>query len=52
MLYVALQLWFIGLTTNETLGIVDRVHWVGVVRVLGGITDSGCRVNATVNETR
>ena len=46
MLHVALQIWLIDLTANEALGIKDRVGWVGVERVLGGITDSGCRVNA------
>jgi hypothetical protein len=47
MLLIALHLSVVDLTANETLGIKDCVLWVGVVRVLGRITDSGRRVNAT-----
>jgi hypothetical protein len=47
MFLIALHLSVVDLTANETLGIKDCVLWVGVVRVLGRITDSRRRVNAT-----
>ena len=47
MLLIALHLSVACLTANEALGIKDSVLWVGVVRILSGITNSECRVNAT-----
>ena len=47
MLKVALQFWLTDFTANEALSVEDCVGWVGVERVLGGITDSGRRVNVT-----
>ena len=47
MLLIALHLRLTYLTTNEALGIKDSVGWVGVERVLGRITNSGYRINAT-----
>ena len=49
MLDVALQIGLADFTTNETLGIKYRVGWIRVECVLGGITNSGRRVNATPN---
>ena len=47
MLLIALHLSVAGLTTNEALGIKDSVLWVGVIRILSGITNPEYRVNAT-----
>ena len=40
VLLVARNLGVVNLTTNETLGVEDRVLWVGVVGVLGRISDT------------
>jgi hypothetical protein len=52
MLHVALQVWFIDLTANEAFGIEDRVGWVGVERILGGITDSGAELTRRLSGAR
>ena len=54
MLLIALHLRLTDFTANEALGIKDGVGWVGVESVLGRITNSGYKVNATAkwNVTR
>ena len=47
MLLITLHLSVASLTANETLGIEDSVLWVGVIRILSGITNPEYRVNAT-----
>lgn len=48
MFKVTLQLWLFNLTTNETLGVKDRVGRVGVKCVLGRITDPGLWVSTKI----
>lgn len=43
VLLVALDLGVVDFATNKTLGVEDRVLGVGVVCVLGGISDTVCR---------
>ena len=50
MLDVALQLWLIHLTTDETFGIKDRVGRVRVERIFGRVTDPSFEVRAKVKE--
>ena len=54
MLDVALQLWLLHLTTDETFGIKDCVGRVRVERIFGRITDSRfeVRVKAKGQSTR
>lgn len=48
MLNVALQLWLIDLTTDETFGIEDRVGRVRVERIFGRVTDPSFELRASV----
>jgi hypothetical protein len=48
MLHVALQLWLIDLTTDETFGIKDRVGRVRVERIFGRVTDPSFELRARV----
>jgi hypothetical protein len=44
MLKVTLQVWLFDLTTDETLGVKDRVGGVRVERIFGRVTNPGLRV--------
>ena len=44
MLNVALQLWLVNLTTDETFRVKDRVGRVGVEGIFGRVTNPSFRV--------
>jgi len=50
MLNVALQIWLIDLTTDETFGVEDRVGRVRVERIFGRVTDPSFSVRASIRE--
>jgi hypothetical protein len=52
MLNIALQLWLIHFTTDETFGIENRVGRVHVERIFGRVTDPSFEVRARLKEQR
>ena len=50
MLNIALQLWLIHLTTDETFGIEDRVGRVRVECIFGRVTDPSFEVRTRPKE--